>query len=119
MSGGIAQEEAPFDSFRFSRRWQRVQGLDSAMLSAIAVEGDSMEPLLRHGDEILVDRTPRPLRDGIHVLRVGESLLVKRVAQSVPGRVTLLSQNLAYPPVEVDLDDVDVIGRVVWKGGRL
>ncbi|MEZ5695199.1 MAG: S24 family peptidase [Sphingomonadaceae bacterium] len=117
--GAIAQEEAPFDSFRFSRRWLREQGLDSAMLSAIAVEGDSMEPLLRHGDEILVDRTPRPLRDGIHVLRVGESLLVKRVAQSVPGRVTLLSQNLAYPPVEVDLDDVDVIGRVVWKGGRL
>jgi phage repressor protein C with HTH and peptisase S24 domain len=78
-----------------------------------------MEPLLRNGDEILVDRTPRPLRDGIHVVRLGESLLVKRVAQGAPGRVTLLSQNRAYPPIEVALEEVDVIGRVVWKGGRL
>ncbi|MBD3730408.1 MAG: S24 family peptidase [Sphingomonadales bacterium] len=117
--GALAAEEAPFDSFRFSRRWLREQGLEPGMLSAIAVEGDSMEPLLRDGDEILVDRTPRPLRDGIHVLRLGDALLVKRVTSGGAGRVTLLSQNLAYPPVEVALDEVEVIGRVVWKGGRI
>lgn len=117
--GALGGEEAPFDAFRFSRRWLREQGLEPGMLSAIAVEGDSMEPLLRHGDEILVDRTPRPLRDGIHVVRLGDALLVKRVASAGAGRVTLLSQNLAYPPVEVALAEVDVVGRVVWKGGRV
>jgi len=117
--GALAQEERPFDTFRFSRRWLREQGLDGAQLSAITVEGDSMEPLLRNGDEILVDRTPRPFRDGVHVVRIGESLMVKRLASAGPGRVTLLSQNLAYPPIEVPLDDVDIVGRVVWKGGRV
>ena len=117
--GAFGAEEQPFDAFRFSARWLREQGFDPAMLSVIAVAGDSMEPLLRDGDEILVDRTPRPLRDGIHVVRLGEALHVKRVQQARPGTITLLSANEAYPPVEVPLGDVDVIGRVVWKGGRL
>jgi phage repressor protein C with HTH and peptisase S24 domain len=45
--------------------------------------------------------------------------MVKRVASAVPGRMALLSQNLAYPPVEVAADEVAIIGRVVWKGGRV
>ncbi len=114
-----AGAEEPFDSFRFSQRWLREQGLDPRMLSAIAVAGDSMEPDLRDGDEILVDRTPRPLRDGIHVVRMGEALHVKRIQAGKPGTLMLISSNPAYPPFEVGLNDVDVIGRVVWKGGRL
>lgn len=76
-----------------------------------------MEPLLNDGDEILVDRSPRPFRDGLHVVRLGDTLMVKRVASAGPGRIALLSQNLAYPPVEVAAEEVEIIGRVVWKGG--
>jgi phage repressor protein C with HTH and peptisase S24 domain len=117
--GRVAGGEAAFDTFRFSRRWLEEQGLARSQLSAIRVEGDSMEPLLNDGDEILVDCSPRPFRDGIHVVRLGETLMVKRVASAGPGRVVLLSQNFAYPPVEVAVDEVTIIGRVVWKGGRV
>lgn len=117
--GRVAGGEAAFDTFRFSRRWLEEQGLAGAQLSAIRVEGDSMEPLLNEGDEILVDRAPRAFRDGIHVVRLGETLMVKRVARAGAGRVALLSQNLAYPPVEVAAEEVTIIGRVVWKGGRV
>jgi phage repressor protein C with HTH and peptisase S24 domain len=117
--GRVAGGEAAFDTFRFSRRWLEEQGLARAELSAIRVEGDSMEPLLNDGDEILVDRAPRPFRDGIHVVRLGDTLMVKRVAKAGPGRVALLSQNFAYPPVEVAAEEVEIIGRVVWKGGRV
>lgn len=115
----VAADEAPFDTFRFSRRWLAEQGFAGRKLAALRVAGDSMEPLLNDGDEILVDCTPRPFRDGIHVVRLGDSLLVKRVAQAGAGRLALLSQNLAYPPVEVASDEVAMIGRVVWKGGRI
>ena len=37
---------------------------------------------LRDGDEILVDRTPGPLRDVIHVVRLDETILVKRLDTS-------------------------------------
>lgn len=117
--GALGATEVPFDTFRFSRRWLREQGLEPRMLAAIRVSGDSMEPLLRDGDEILVDRTPQPFREGIHVLRMGEVLHVKRVQAGPPGRVNLISANPAYEPVRVALDDIDVIGRVVWKSGRI
>jgi phage repressor protein C with HTH and peptisase S24 domain len=45
--------------------------------------------------------------------------MVKRVASAGQGRLALLSQNLAYPPVEVSAEEVEIIGRVVWKGGRI
>jgi phage repressor protein C with HTH and peptisase S24 domain len=53
------------------------------------------------------------------VVRLGETLMVKRVASAGAGRLALLSQNFAYPPVEVATDEVPIIGRVVWKGGRV
>jgi phage repressor protein C with HTH and peptisase S24 domain len=117
--GAVGAAEIPFDAFRFSRRWLREQGLEPALLSSIRVMGDSMDPLLRDGDEILVDRTPRPFREGVHVVRLGETLHVKLLQAVPPGRLRLVSSNAAYEPVEVPMADVDVVGRVVWKGGRL
>ncbi len=117
--GAVAAEELPIGAFRFSARWLREQGLDPRMLSAIRVEGDSMEGTLRDGDEILVDRSPRPLRDGIHVVRTGDALLVKRVDLGRPGAITLVSDNPAYRPIALAPDELEVVGRVVWKSGRL
>lgn len=117
--GAIPDDEQPYDTFQFSRRWLSEQGLEGAKLQSITVEGDSMEPLLNNGDEILIDTEPRPFRDGVHVVRLGDTLMVKRVAQAGAGRFSLLSQNLAYPPVDVAADEMEVIGRVVWKGGRI
>jgi len=118
-SGAVGAAELPFDAFRFSRRWLREQGLEQDMLSSIRVMGDSMEPLLRDGDEILVDRTPRAFREGIHVVRLGDALHVKLLQAVPPDRMRLISKNPAYETVEVAMADVDVVGRVVWKGGRL
>ena len=119
VSGAVGAAEIAFDAFRFSRRWLREQGLEPAQLSSIRVMGDSMDPLLRDGDEILVDRAPRPFREGVHVVRLGEALHVKLLQAVPPDRLRLISKNAAYEPVDVAMADVDVVGRVVWKGGRL
>lgn len=117
--GMVAQAEAALGVLRFSRRWLREQGLDPAMLSTISVAGDSMEPTLRDGDEILVDRAARPVRDGLHVVRLDEALLVKRLDTGMPGVVALVSDNPAYRRIELPAAEVHLVGRVVWKGGRL
>ena len=49
----------------------------------------------------------------------GAGVAASRLARAGQDRVSLLSQNLAYPPIDVALQDVEVIGRVVWKSGRL
>ena len=117
--GANPDAEEAFDAFRFSRKWLAEQGLDGAKLSSIRVVGDSMEPLLREGDEVLVDCREQPFRDGIHVVRLDDSLLVKRVASRGAGQFSLLSQNLAYPPIQVGAAEFAIIGRVVWKSGRI
>ncbi len=117
--GAIITEENSFDTIRFSRKWMRDMGLEDAQLSTIRVEGDSMEPMLRDGDEILVDRANRSQRDGIYVVRVGDVLHVKRVQTTAPGRLTLISANAAYAPLDLAQDEVEIIGRVVWKGGKI
>jgi hypothetical protein len=117
--GTIAQDSAPVDRLRFSGRWLRQQGLEPGMLTVIEVEGDSMEPTLRDGDEILVDRTPRPTRSGLHVVRLDDVLLVKRLEPGPAGTLRVISDNPAYPRIERPLAEVAVIGRVVWKGGRV
>ena len=117
--GASGAQDTVFDAFRFSRRWLSEQGLRGAQLSAIRVVGDSMEPLLREGDEVLVDCREQPFRDGVHVVRLDEALLVKRVASKGGGRFALLSQNPAYPPIDVSADEFAMIGRVVWKSGRV
>ena len=116
--GSLSAQEISFDVYRFSRRWLREMGLEGADLSAIRVEGDSMEPLLRSGDEIFVDRNKRA-GEGIHVVRIGDALHVKQVQASVPGRIKLISANEAYAPIDLARSEVEIIGRVVWKGGRV
>ncbi|GMM92839.1 helix-turn-helix transcriptional regulator [Qipengyuania sp. MTN3-11] len=116
--GSYGSEEISFDTYRFSRRWLREMGLEGADLSAIRVEGDSMEPLLRSGDEIFVDRSKRG-GEGVFVVRIGDALHVKQVQASAPGRIALISANDAYAPIELGRDEVEIVGRVVWKGGRV
>lgn len=116
--GAFSAEEISYDTFRFTRRWLREMGLEGADLTAIRVEGDSMEPLLRSGDEIFVDRNKRQ-GEGIHVVRIGDALHVKQVQASAPGRIKLISANDAYAPLELAREEIEVIGRVVWKGGRV
>lgn len=116
--GAIGAQEIPYDTIRFSRRWLREMGLENADLSAIRVEGDSMEPELRSGDEIFVDRNKRA-GEGIFVVRIGDALHVKQLRLGAADRIVLVSVNTAYPPVHMPRTDVTIIGRVVWKGGRV
>ena len=117
--GALADSELPSGAMRFSHRWLRQMGLDPANLSVIEVEGDSMEPALRDGDEIIVDRSLRTMRAGIHVIRLDDVLLVKRIEPGPAGLLRVISDNPAYPRTERPVRDITIIGRVVWKGGRL
>ena len=82
-----------------------------------------MAPTLSAGDDILVDLAdgPERLRDGIYVLRVDGTLLVKRLAiHPVGRRVTVQSDNHAYGDLpDCGLDEIECIGRVIWTGRKI
>ncbi|MBA3835718.1 MAG: helix-turn-helix transcriptional regulator [Sphingomonas sp.] len=122
--GSFAGEERAGPYFAFDERWLKALTKSaSSKLSIIRVDGDSMAPTLKAGDDILVDLGDclERLRDGIYVLRADDVLVVKRLALNLIGRrVTVQSDNPAYPDwPDCDLDSIHCIGRVIWSGRRI
>lgn len=124
-NGYVIHQEEKTDSLIFKKEWIYNELHSSpANLYLIYVDGDSMEPSLCPGDVILVDHTDNVAkRDGIYVIRMGDSLLVKRL-QRLPNRVLKVnSDNPDYESFEISLDvdhgtEFMIIGRVVWSGRR-
>lgn len=108
--------------YAFRKDWMVAQGIRSQHTVLMDVMGDSMEPLLRDGDTLLVDKQDTDVRDGkIYVVTLGEELRVKRVFKGVGG-IILRSENKLYPDVPVTLADLEtfiVHGRVRWCGKML
>jgi hypothetical protein len=122
--GAVAESESAHTRFGFDERWlARLTRAKGASLSIINVAGDSMEPTLSSGDEVLVDASDQSsrLRDGIYVLRADDALVVKRVTLKPGGRkITISSDNPAYPSWDdVDRSDIQIVGRVIWFGRAL
>ena len=120
--GAEADGEQAAAGMAFDARTLRMlAGGDPAMLSMIRVAGDSMYPSLADGDTIMVDRgaAARPIRDGIHVLRIDDALMVKRVRVQGDGAwLSIGSDNPAAPdPGPWPAAAVTIIGRVVWSCG--
>ena len=122
--GTLGGSEEPVAQIGFDPAWlNRLTAAGADELSLVQVQGDSMANTLLPGDDILVDRSdgePR-VRDGIYVLRMEDSLLVKRLTlHPVTRRVTVQSDNPAYADwPDLALSDIKLIGRVIWTGRRV
>lgn len=87
-------------------------------LFALRVRGDSMTGAgILDGDTVVV-RQQRVAEDGeiVAALVGGDEATVKRLSR-MDGRVRLLAENPAYPPIEAD--EISVLGRVVSVLRRL
>lgn len=121
--GALTGDEYAVGQIAFDEGWLRKQGLAKVQLSMISVEGDSMEPTLRNGDDILLALSGdngggyMAKRDGIYVLRMDDSLMVKRLSFAPDGRLSVISDNKVYPSRHgLTRDQVHIVGQVVWTG---
>lgn len=123
-AGSMVEDELPLHPISVDSRWLRefVRG-PTDQLSFIRVQGDSMEPTLSDGEDIMVDRSDAAerLRDGLYVLRLDDTLMVKRLAINPVSRlITIRSDNPAYPSwPDCKLSQIAIIGRAVWAGRKL
>jgi phage repressor protein C with HTH and peptisase S24 domain len=118
---GLAQagSEGFFDDggFPVGGSWDEVGLPDVADPNAYALEisGDSMEPVFRDGDVVIVS-PGAPVRRGDRVIvrtRAGE-VMVKELTRRSARRVELLSLNPAFPSYTFELDELAWIHRVLW-----
>lgn len=105
----------------FTSKSLRRQGLCPSSLSAIRITGDSMEPLLVDGDTVLIDHDRQALEgEGVYVVHLDGHLYAKRLQRQFDGSIHILSENKAYRDMAVpkeQLNDLQIIGQVVWAGG--
>lgn len=85
-------------------------------LLSLSIVGDSMAPLYREGDRIIVDREATEVRKGDRVVvrTTGGETLAKEVAELTPRAVTLASVNPAYEARIVARRDIVWMGRILW-----
>ncbi len=122
--GALPGMEGNSAQFGFDEKWlRRLTASRASNLSIIGVLGDSMEPTLHDGDEVMVDLGDGQarLRDGIYVLRMDDMLSVKRIAIEPQGKqVSVLSDNPTYPSWRgLEKRMLNVVGRVLWFGRTL
>lgn len=100
---------------------RRVTRADPKNLTIISVKGDSMVPTLYDDDIVMLDMSKTSLGyEGLFVIRVFDVLHVKRLSHSRPGHVLVISDNRDnYPPREHPIEEVEVVGKVIWKGGKV
>jgi phage repressor protein C with HTH and peptisase S24 domain len=82
---------------------------------ALEISGDSMEPVFRDGDVVIVSPSA-PIRRGDRVVvrtRAGE-VMAKQLQRRSAKRVELLSLNPAHPGYNFELSEVAWIHRIVW-----
>lgn len=110
------------ESMPFSAPYLHSLGVSPREAFILKVDGDSMEPALRHGEHVMVDRSAaaRGLAAGVWVFSVRGALSIKRLQALPSGQFRVLSDNPAYEPYTVDpaADPFQLIGRVVWAGRR-
>jgi phage repressor protein C with HTH and peptisase S24 domain len=85
-------------------------------LFSLRIDGDSMAPLYRAGDRVLVDREATRVRRGDRVVtrtRYGETL-AKEIGALGARAVTLISINPAYPPRTLARSDIAWMARILW-----
>ena len=82
----------------------RKQGLEPSKLSAIRVDGDSMEGVLSDGDTVLIDHSRNSLEgEAIYVIRLDDHLYAKRLQRQIGGGVAVISANAAYQTMRIRL----------------
>jgi phage repressor protein C with HTH and peptisase S24 domain len=82
---------------------------------ALEVQGDSMEPLYREGDRIVVSPTEQVRRGDRVVVKTREGEVMAKILFRQTGKqIELHSLNPAYEPRIFDLSEIEWIARIIW-----
>jgi phage repressor protein C with HTH and peptisase S24 domain len=97
--------------------WDEVALPEIADANAYALEisGESMEPVFRDGDVVIVSPAA-PIRRGDRVVvrTIGGEVMAKQLARRSARRVELRSLNPAHPDRSFDLGEISWVHRIVW-----
>ncbi len=114
--GSFDVDQKISEYYSFQKIWLRKKGNPKDMV-LMDISGNSMEPELKDGDTVLVDRSKNEILAGaIYAVGVEDTVLIKRV-EKLPDKLVLISDNEKYSPIYITGDDINrvrVLGKVIW-----
>ena len=114
-SGAEVYDETVMARVPFRRAWLRRHEINPRYCHIIGVRGDSMEPTLPNGCQVIVDRKRREPHEGrIYVMRTEDGLVVKRLNQDERGLWMVESDNPDWLTTPM-LYGTEIIGEVRWS----
>lgn len=121
--GSIISDESVVDHLAFKREWiTQSLGCQPDKICVIQVRGDSMTPTINDADLLLLDlRLLSQKSEGVYVIQLQGSLLVKRLRFKMNGAVEVISDNPRYSTETLtnkEAEQLSVLGRVVWHGRK-
>lgn len=109
----------------FRGDWMRSKGWRPDDIRAANAMGRSMEPRIHDGDLLLIHLAERTVRDGkVYAIRQSGGDRVKRLFMRYDGALRIVSDNTSpeFPEdviPEAHLEQVEILGRVVWTAGSV
>jgi len=111
----------------FKTEWLRANNLNQRHLDVIYASGHSMEPTINDGDVLLIDESKIEPKDGqvFAMQSVSKGTIVKRLVRSDVDGWIIRSDNpdkTRYGDEALrdgEINEIRIIGRVVWRGGVL
>ena len=86
-----------------------------AGLYALEVQGDSMMPLYRDGDVLIVEPGAQVRRGDRVVVKTREGeVMAKVLMRQTPRSIELLSLNPEHPNRTFDMNEIEWIARIIW-----
>ena len=81
----------------------------------IKAMGDSMSPTINDGDWCFVDVSLNSaISDGVYLIKIKSGIAIKRLQLGFTDNVVVKSDNPCYDPENVNLTDVNVVGKVIY-----
>ncbi len=118
---GLAQagSEGYFDDggYPISSGWDEIAFPDGSDPNAYALEvsGDSMEPVYRDGDIIIVSPEKEVRRgDRVVVKTRDEEVMAKTLGRKTATRIELRSINPAYMDRDIAIEDIHWMSKITW-----
>lgn len=119
QSGKIISHIAPTPGFQMQINWlEQSLGLSIDNARFFRITSDDMSPKLLRGDVVLIDTSnTKPSPPGVFLIFDGVGLTVRNVAyvkNPKNKRICIRSESQGDYKDNRDLDDVLIVGRVVW-----
>lgn len=87
-------------------------------LAALEMRGDSMEPMISAGDQLVIDTTNQLVEGGVYAFLLERQTQVRRLDETPEG-LRVIAENPRYSSYTVSgaaREALKILGRVVWIG---